>query len=215
MKLTALPTLPRDESFIPTRASLLARLKAWDDSRSWSEFFETYWRLIYGRARTAGLSDQEAQEVVQETLIAVSKKMSEFKYDPAVASFKTWLFQIVSCRIADQFRRRKRTQSVEPLPDEDADSLRVADDAALDSATPDAAWDAEWEEMLVTAAAERVRKQVKPEHFQIYDYHVLQGHTVALTANHLQTSSAKVYWVKHRVGAALRQEVERLRERLI
>ena len=215
MKATALTPSPRDETLIPTRASLLARLKQWDDSRSWSEFFETYWRLIYGRARTAQLTDQEAQEVVQETLIAVSKKMSEFKYDPAVASFKTWLFLIVQRRIADQFRRRKRAMAVEPLPDEDRDSLQVNETAALESQTPDAAWDEEWEQMLVAAAVERVKKLVNPEHFQIYDYHLLQEHTAAQTAQHLQTSQAKVYWVKHRVGAKLREEIQRVREKLV
>ena len=215
MKVTAFPSLPKEDTLIPTRASLLARLKEWDDSRSWSEFFETYWRLIYGRARTAGLADHEAQEVVQETLIAVSKKMSEFKYDPAVASFKTWLFLIVQRRIADQFRRRKRALAVEPLPDEDRDSLEVNENAALDSHTPDAAWDEEWEHTLVAAAVERVKKQVKPEHFQIYDYHLLQEHTAAETAKHLQTSQAKVYWVKHRVGAKLREEIQRVREKLM
>ena len=101
MKNSAPAGPPADSELIPTRASLLARLKDWDDSRSWQEFFDTYWRLVYGRARKAELSDQEAQEVVQESVIAVARRMHEFKYDPAVASFKTWLYQIVSRRIAE------------------------------------------------------------------------------------------------------------------
>src|SRR5437667_11373147 len=121
MRVNGLPSLPHHDTLIPTRASLLARLKDWDDSRSWSDFFETYWRLIYGRARKAELSDQEAKEVVQEAVIALAKKMHSFKYDPAVASFKTWLFQIVSRRIADQYRRRGRGVAViEPFPEADA-----------------------------------------------------------------------------------------------
>jgi len=31
---------------IPTRSSLLGRLKDWEDQESWRDFFETYWRLI-------------------------------------------------------------------------------------------------------------------------------------------------------------------------
>src|SRR5262245_37419305 len=49
---------------IPTRQSLLVRLKDWDDSTSWKDFFDTYWKLIYGVARKAGLTDAEAQDVV-------------------------------------------------------------------------------------------------------------------------------------------------------
>ena len=59
---------------IPTRHSLLNRLKDWRDEASWREFFELYWELIYNVARKAGLNDAEAQKVVQETVIAVAKK---------------------------------------------------------------------------------------------------------------------------------------------
>ena len=74
--------------FLPTRESLLRRLKSWDDQESWADFFNTYWRLIYSAALKAGLNEVQAQDVVQETIIQVAKKMGGFKYDPAVDSFK-------------------------------------------------------------------------------------------------------------------------------
>src|SRR5437773_7819843 len=92
---------------IPTRQSLLTRLKHWDDQESWREFFETYWRLIHGLAMKCGLTDSEAQDVVQETMISVAKQMPRFKYDPALGSFKGWLLQITRRRIADQMRKRR------------------------------------------------------------------------------------------------------------
>jgi len=79
------------DELIPTRASLLHRLKNWQDESSWQEFFNIYWKLIYGVARKAGMSDFEAQDVVQETLISVAKHMPTFEYDPSIGSFKTWL----------------------------------------------------------------------------------------------------------------------------
>ncbi len=63
------------DEFIPTRQSLLSRLKDWDDRESWKDFFNTYWKLIYGVAIKSGLSDAEAQDVVQEAVISVAKKM--------------------------------------------------------------------------------------------------------------------------------------------
>src|SRR5438128_1590985 len=94
------------DDFIPTRQSLLTRLKSWDDQESWRQFFDTYWNVIYGLALKSGLTDPEAQDVVQETLLAVAKKMPGFNYDPAIGSFKSWLFRITQRRIADQFRKR-------------------------------------------------------------------------------------------------------------
>jgi hypothetical protein len=64
-----------EDEVIRTRATLLDRLKNWNDQASWQEFFDIYWQLIYGVARKAGLTDAEAQDVVQETLVAVAKHM--------------------------------------------------------------------------------------------------------------------------------------------
>jgi hypothetical protein len=60
---------------------LLHRLKDWGDDASWREFFEAYWELIYNVARKAGLTDTEAQEVVQETVIGVAKKIGGFEVE--------------------------------------------------------------------------------------------------------------------------------------
>src|SRR5579863_1553334 len=93
---------------IPTRQSLLSRLKDWNDQESWRDFFETYWKLIYNAAIKAGLSDTEAQDVVQETVISVLKNMPNFDYDPQKGSFKGWLLRLANWRVVDQFRKRQR-----------------------------------------------------------------------------------------------------------
>ena len=63
--------MPANE-FIPTRRSLLSRLKNWNDQASWQDFFDTYWKLIYSVARQSGLHDAEAQDVLQEVLLVVA-----------------------------------------------------------------------------------------------------------------------------------------------
>ena len=77
-----------EQELLPTRASLLSRLRDWQND-SWREFFELYWKLIYNTARRYGLSDAEAQDVVQDTMIGVSRKIPSFRYDPEWCSFKT------------------------------------------------------------------------------------------------------------------------------
>src|SRR6185369_2920245 len=83
--------LPEVNERLPTRQSLLSRLKDWNDQEGWKEFFDTYWQLIYNAAVRTGLTDSEAQDVVQETLIEVATHMPGFHYDPAIGSFKGWL----------------------------------------------------------------------------------------------------------------------------
>ena len=94
------------DEFIPTRASLLGRLKNWEDQRSWQEFYETYRHLIYSVASKAGLSDPEAQDVVQETIMNVAKNIQGFEVGSERGSFKAWLLNNTRWRIAEQLRRR-------------------------------------------------------------------------------------------------------------
>src|SRR5215216_3070583 len=93
---------------LSTRYSLLSRLQDWDDQDSWKDFFDTYWRLIYAVALKSGLTETEAQDVVQETVISVAKDIHKFKRDRKLGSFKGWLRNITLWRIADRLRKRTK-----------------------------------------------------------------------------------------------------------
>ncbi len=82
-----MPTM-MDRHSPPTRASLLSRLKNPDDHGSWQTFFDTYGSLIHAQAKNGGLTDDETQEVVQETMIEVSERIKTFQYDSRIGSFK-------------------------------------------------------------------------------------------------------------------------------
>jgi RNA polymerase sigma-70 factor (ECF subfamily) len=205
-----------EPSNIPTRWTLLDRLKDLGDERSWQEFFHTYWRLIYSVALKAGLNDAEAQEVVQETVVAVAKKMPEFRCDPARGSFKGWLLQITWRRIADQRRKQRREGkqfpsrrllTLTPAGDDGTrtDTVeRMSDPAGFDL---ERVWDEEWEKHLLESALERVKQQAKAEDYQIFDLHVLKKFPVAEVARKLGVKRARVYVVKYRLSALLKQEL--------
>src|SRR5262249_51453088 len=132
---------------IPTRASLLARLKDLGDQASWNEFYELYHNLIFRVARRAGLSETEAGEVVQDTLISVAKKMPGFTYDPAKDSFKGWLLTVTRWRIRDQLAKRpgqaSDEQRVSPRREEGPATRTATIDRIPDPTGPDLAsiWD--------------------------------------------------------------------------
>src|SRR5439155_2823171 len=102
-------TMTGDEhSSIQTRPSLLNRLKTGDDTGSWQEFYRVYGKLVRDFAIQAELTDTEADDVVQETAIAVARHLPEFRYDPKVCRFKTWLLNQTSWRIKDQLKKRAK-----------------------------------------------------------------------------------------------------------
>jgi RNA polymerase sigma factor (sigma-70 family) len=197
---------------LPTRRSLLSRLKNWEDQESWADFFETYWRLIYGFAVKTGLSDAEAQDVVQETVVSVARRMRDFEYDPAVGSFKSWLLLITRRRIADYHRKRRR----EPHgggEESDADGpVAVEQIADRAPAELEALWEAEWQRNLLEAAIRRVRSRVDPRQFQIFDCYVLKEWSPKEVTRALGVSVGQVYLAKHRVSALVKQEAERIEQ---
>jgi RNA polymerase sigma-70 factor (ECF subfamily) len=194
---------------LATRRSLVERLGDWNDRKRWQQFFDSYWRLIHGTARKAGLTEAEAQEVVQETLITVAKKIDQLRYDPAIGSFKGWLLNITRWRIADQFRKRRpadarasasphrepRTSTIERLPDPAGAEL-------------EAIWDEEWRRNTLQAAVARVKRKIEPKQYQIFDCYVFKHWPAQKVAAELRVTLAQVYLAKHRVAALLKKEIE-------
>jgi RNA polymerase sigma-70 factor (ECF subfamily) len=199
------------EEFIPTRYSLLSRLQDWDDQESWKDFFDTYWRLIYSIALKSGLTDAEAQDVVQETVICVARDISKFKRDPKLGSFKGWLRNLTRWRIADQLRKRNPKALGEEAPLNGATSLLEPGEMPLPvSSELERIWEAEWQSNLMEAALERVKRRVKEEHYQMFDLNVVRQWPAIKVAKTLQVSLAQVYLAKHRLLALLKREVRML-----
>jgi RNA polymerase sigma factor (sigma-70 family) len=204
------------EEFIPTRQSLLSRLKNWNDQESWKVFFDTYWKLIYTAAVKAGLNDAEAQDVVQDTVISVLKSMPTFEYDSKKGSFKGWLLRLTNWRITDQVRKRQR--NIEPNSSEVDVALNPEALEALAPSVPlelETIWEEEWERNLLEAATERAKKKIDPEQYQIFDLHVLKNWPVIKVARFLKVNPGKVYLTKHRVGKLIKKEIEILRTKPI
>jgi hypothetical protein len=76
----------------------------------------------------------------------------------------------------------------------------------------DAVWQEEWEKHLMASALERVKRQVSPRQFQMFDLHVMRKLWVLETARTLQASMASVYMAKRRVARLLSEEVRKLKQ---
>jgi RNA polymerase sigma-70 factor (ECF subfamily) len=199
------------ETLLPTRESLLSRLRDLDDQTSWEDFFETYWKLIYSVARKAGLNDAEAQDVVQETIVKAARKLPGFKYDPAIGSFKAWLLTITRSRIQDQFRKKAYRKDGRYFPREEALNTPLVETmAAPDSINLDELWEEEWRQNTMNRAVERVKLLVSPKQYQMFYLHGLKAMPAREVAERLQTTPAEVYTAKYRVADLIKKEIEAL-----
>ena len=201
------------KGYAATRKSLIARLDNWEDQRTWDDFYKTYWKLIYAVAMKSGLRSEEAFDVVQETILSIAKQSKKNLYDPEQGSFKTWLMNMTRWRINDQFRKRKKDTAMAQGGWEDdrkTDMIDRFEDPKADIL--DRLWDTEWKKNLADAALARVKAQVSPRQYQIFDYYVVKQWDAAKVREKLNVSMAQVYLAKHRVGAVLQKELAKLED---
>ena len=205
------------DTSVPTRPSFVGRLKSHDDNTTWQQFFDRYWKLIYEVALRSGLTESEAKDVVQETVVTVAKKIGSFEYNPAQGSFKGWLLTITRCRIVDEFRKRPRFQTTS-IHDPAADSASTSTiDRIPDEGTNDlvALWDEEWRKNLMDVAVERVKRQVKARHFQVFELSVLRNWSAHQIARALNLNLGQVYLTKHRLVKLVRGEVKSIESKVV
>ena len=198
----------------PTRSSFLERLKNWADHESWRQFLTDYGRVIRASVIKAGLRVEEADDVVQDTLLSVARSIPGFVYDRSKGTFEAWVCRIARMRVIDHLRRRKglRGDVGGVLPEWDAGGIEPSGGADLSQSPFDVMWDELWREHLLLAGMERLRRSTSPRHFQILHMSVIDHYEEGEIARILGISRAQVYLVQHRLVRKLRFAIEAFRK---
>ena len=175
----------------------------------WDEFCRIYVPLIQSVALKSGCTRDESEEVVQETLISLSKEMPKFKPDPSHGSFSGWLMRITERRIIDQLRKRPPAGRFAELhaPATSTPPMNRIPDT---TATLDESWETDRQKLVLKRAMERLKTRVQPGHFKIFYLAVMKDQSVQDVAKALGVSRAQVYLVKHRLSALLKRETIQL-----
>ncbi len=206
---------PEDE-FIPTRATLINRLKNWQDQASWQDFFDTYWKLIYGLARKFGLNEEDAQDVVQDTMVSVANQMPNFQYDPKIGSFKSWLRTLIRWRIADLVRKRGPSSTIPLQSDpENGDDFVLKELPDKNNPSIDQLYEQEWQKNLLDAAIAKVKRKIDPQKYQIFDCYVNKEWPPEKVAATFKISVDQVYLAKHRITDMIKSEAKRLETEML
>lgn len=181
-----------------TRASLIGRLRDPSDAIAWREFFDRYWRPMFAFAKRRGCSDQTAEEVLQEALVAVYETRDTFIYDPQKGKFRNWLFTIVRQKLA-LIRRRS-----DPIAEQDTMPADV-------EASCDAQMESDFERLfelgLLAAALEAVRRKVEPATYQAFELTELHGIDGNEAANVTGLKRNAVYLARKRVMQRLKESL--------
>ena len=102
------------------------------DRTAFAALFEHFAPRIKGMVMRKGASDAQAEEVVQETFLAIWRQASRFDATRAQAS--TWIYTIARNKFVDRVRKMRRPEPPpppEPAPDADTALAHHQDSAQL------------------------------------------------------------------------------------
>lgn len=189
-----------------TRASLIVRLPNAEDAAAWREFVALYEPFIYRFARRNGFQDADANELVQNVLLAVAKAVGRWQADSHRAKFRTWLFKIARNQLLDLIAKQQRRQAYgggsssvqnllngHPAPNDIAEQLGV-----------------EHRRELFHWAAARVKRSVREATWQAFWLTTIEQQPVEDAARSLGMTPGAIYLARSRVIARLRDEVRQL-----
>jgi RNA polymerase sigma-70 factor (ECF subfamily) len=190
-----------------TRITLLGQLRRDPTNQAaWAEFVDHYGARIYAWCRKWGLQEADAQDVTQNVLLKLARKMGEFTYDPS-RSFRAWLKTLTHHAWSDFLESRARP------------GLGSGDSQALDTLNSLAAredlvrqLEEEFDRELLEEAMLRVRLRVAPQTWQAFALTALEGLSGADAAARIPMQVAQVFVAKRRVQKMLREEVARLEQ---
>jgi RNA polymerase sigma factor (sigma-70 family) len=193
------------DAWLPTtHPTLLARLRH-DPSNetAWCEFVDQYGRHIYRWCRQWRLQDADAEDVAQEILLKLSRKLRDFAYDPK-SSFRGWLKTVAHHAWHDFVAERTLAR---PAGSDQVWELLQTVEAREDLIQKlEEAFDHE----MLEAAKVQVRLRVAPHTWEAFRLVAMEGLPVADVATKVQMKVAMVYVAKSKVQKMLQEELQKL-----
>lgn len=180
-----------------THTSLLERLHEGSDQMVWNEFFERYRPFIVSIARQRGCSACDADEIVQEVMLAIFEHKAVFRHDPERGRFRDWLGGVARKKLAAW--RRAPAQRCSARGGSDPIEIEAASDK------PDSAWEAAFEQAMLAYLLELVRRETSPRTYQAFEAVALGECSGAEVARLTGLTRNAVYQARKKVLRRLRE----------
>ncbi len=185
---------PRE--FPETRASLMNTLREGPGRPGWREFFDNYAPAVFRVARLRGLDRNDADDVVQQVMLTIARRIGELDFSADSGRFRNWVRTVTENKIRDQHRKPQ------------ADELPGGDGPADDAATADAVWEEQWRVQDMLACLDDVVMDFAPRRVEAFRLYVLEGRPVQEVADRLGLSVGHIYVTRTQI-------INRIRARML
>ena len=191
-----------------TSLSLLNRLRSSPESETWNRLVDLYAPLIRVWLRKYDVQHSDADDLVQEVLLAVSKDLCKFEHAGQHGAFRGWLKAILVNRLRKFWRARDRRPQARGDSDIDARLAQLDDPSSEMSLI----WNREHDQYVLRQLLALAEPHFEPNTWTAFCRMALDGVKPDVVAAEMEISLNAVCLAKSRVLRRLRQESEGLVE---
>ena len=187
-----------------TSLSLLERARE-RDPLAWQRMAGLYTPLL---TRWLGryVQPSDADDLVQEVLLAVAKELPHFEHGGRSGSFRAWLRTIMTFRLKNHWRTRRR----HPRGAGEGELLRQLQELEDPQSELSQLWDRQHDQHLIQQLLKLVGEKFQPCTLAAFRMVVIEGQSLDAVAHDLGISVNSVAIAKCRVIRELRQTAKGL-----
>lgn len=199
----------KDESdFYPTRHTLLMKVINGKDEKSWEEFVYYYKKFIYLLTRRLGLGHHDGEEIVQQVLTQLWKKLPDFEYRTG-SRFRSFLYTMTYNSVMNLHKKNHREQKrLERAIDLEVWNPELSPKNEINSRI-----EKEWKMYLSNIAFENIKEKFSDNVIRVFEQ-INRGISVSQISEDEGMPSNTVYVYNNRLTKKLKEEISRLKQEL-
>lgn len=187
-----------------TSMTLLNRLQQTDDPENWNRLFGLYAPLLATWLRKYEVQQSDADDLVQEVLMAVSKNLPGFAHNGRPGAFRAWLRTILVNRLRHFWRTRGRHPQAPGDSDIDRRLTQLEDPASHLSQL----WNQQHDQFVAEQILSYSQQFFSAETWTVFKKVAIEGQRPDTVASDMGISVNAVFIAKSRVLRRLRQEAD-------
>lgn len=185
-----------------TRSSVLKAVADTENEAAWQRLFDLYAGFVFSIARSKGLNDADADDIVQTVFADLARNLPTFEYDRAKGRFRSYLTGLVNWRVMDRLKASKRDAELKANFWEEAKAAATDDDGFSER---------EWQQAAMEEALRRMKPSVSPEHYAAFVASAVEGQDTETVMRLYGISRDNLYQIRKRLTARLREVAAEVR----
>ena len=185
-----------------TSLSLLDRARNDANDESWRHLAGAYSPLLRAWLLRFEVATTDADDLVQEVLLTVSRELPRFEHSGRTGAFRSWLRTILVHRLRDFWRSRK----YRPVATGGSTWVEQLEQLADESSNVSREWNLEHDRHVMARLLESVRPRFEPQTWEAFRRQMFDCQRADIVAAELRMPLNSVYVARSRVLSTLRRE---------